>query len=122
VFWDGTPGDHTTVNPTGLGGVNLTAEGIQDSFAVVIPVTDIPAELTIAVSAFTPVPGFDATDFTNVGAVTFETEKDPYPFYTRRGRNRRESRVQHAARRMLKAAEQPRINECRLNLTGYAGI
>ncbi|MCL4206074.1 MAG: hypothetical protein KJ000_26625, partial [Pirellulaceae bacterium] len=112
VFWDGTAGNHTTVNPTGLNGVDLTSGGFQDAFVVVIPVTDIPAELTIVVfsdagrvsqtmiqvpflstdfslvipfSSFTPVPGFGAADFSEVGAVTFEIKKDPDPFYTRFG-------------------------------------
>jgi large repetitive protein len=109
VFWDGTPGNHTTVNPTGLGGVDLTGDGVQDSLVVVIPVTDVPAELTIVVysdagrasetmiqvpffsrdfslvipfAAFTPLPGFGAADFANVGAVTFEIKKDPDPYWT----------------------------------------
>ena len=46
---DGTAGDHTEPNPTGLGGVDLTGDGAQDSFELTSPVTDVPAVGTITV-------------------------------------------------------------------------
>jgi uncharacterized repeat protein (TIGR01451 family) len=109
IFWDGTPGDHLLVNPTGLGGIDLTDDGVQDAFEVFTFVSDWPSVETITVysdagrasrlindvpgatvnlarmipfSDFVPVPGFLPADFTNVGAVTFEIKKNPDPFWT----------------------------------------
>ncbi|MCL4202707.1 MAG: DUF11 domain-containing protein [Pirellulaceae bacterium] len=106
VFWDGVAGDHTTVNPIGLGGVDLTGDGIQDSFVLNIPTSDIPASQTLIVyssetnasqiqipvpflaedlqqvvefSDFVPLPGFGPADFTDVGAIVFKISKDPSP-------------------------------------------
>jgi uncharacterized repeat protein (TIGR01451 family) len=106
AFWDGVAGDHATVHPTGLGGVDLTGEGVQDSFVINIPASDVPAVQTLIVyssasnasqvqipvpffardlqqrvefSDFVPLPGFSPADFTNVGAVVFELSKDPAP-------------------------------------------
>ncbi|MCL4202703.1 MAG: VCBS repeat-containing protein [Pirellulaceae bacterium] len=103
MYWDGTPGDHLIVNPTGLGGVDLTTGGTQDSFLLEIPTSDIPAVQTIRIytdaanyseaviplpglsfnvqlqvlfSSFVPVAGAGA-DFSDVGAITFRIEKDP---------------------------------------------
>jgi uncharacterized repeat protein (TIGR01451 family) len=94
--WDGTDGS-STVNPTGLGGIDLTAAGTQDAILLQLVSDDLPADLTLTVytdsgngslltfslpgsiaapadvvlpySAFAPVLGAGA-DFTNVGAIT----------------------------------------------------
>jgi uncharacterized repeat protein (TIGR01451 family) len=94
--WDGTDGS-ATLNPTGLGGVDLTAGGTQDAFLLNVFFDDLPVNSVITVysdagnaSSFTlalpgllfsstnfaiPYSSFATTlgtgaDFTNVGAIT----------------------------------------------------
>jgi hypothetical protein len=107
VAWDGSAGDPTVVNPTGLGGVDLTGGGLQDSLVLNIHSTQLPPVQTVVVytdathasfltrtapaftigwgqrlmfNDFSPLPGFAAADFTSVGAIEFHIHKDPaYP-------------------------------------------
>ena len=103
VIWDGTAGDHTTVNPIGLGGIDLTNGGTQDSFVFNIPFSDVPAQETVTVytdathvsqatlsvpmfssnlqqrlkfSDFTALPTLSAANFAQVGAITYSIQKD----------------------------------------------
>lgn len=97
VVWDGADGNATTLNPTGLGGVDLTGGGSQNAFLMRVTFDDVPVpvqltiytnganasratvnlpglifantEFVIPYSSFTPLLGAGA-DFTNVGAVT----------------------------------------------------
>jgi len=96
ITWDGTDGS-PTVNPTGLGGIDLTAGGTQDALLLGAFFDDLPVNVTIEVftdagnassltlampglifastnfvmpySSFTPSLGAGAT-FSNVGAIT----------------------------------------------------
>jgi uncharacterized repeat protein (TIGR01451 family) len=95
--WDGPDGDATTLDPLGLGGIDLTSGGVQDTFVIGVFYDDTPIDLTLEVftnagnsSTYDVVlPGgiwtfeewvipFDAfvvnlgagADFTNVGAIT----------------------------------------------------
>lgn len=104
VVWDGTGGDPEVVNPTGLGGVDLTAGGGQDAFVLNIHSTQLPPVQTFVVYTdathasyltqpapaftvdweqvlrfrdFVPLPGCEAADFENVGALEFRIQKDP---------------------------------------------
>ncbi|MCU0873929.1 MAG: DUF11 domain-containing protein, partial [Pirellulaceae bacterium] len=105
AIWDGTPGVHANVVPTGLGGEDLTGGGVQDSFALLIPISDVPAKQTLTVytdathasqttvdvpsfasnltqrvmfSSLTQLPGMAGpADFANVGAITFSIIKAP---------------------------------------------
>jgi uncharacterized repeat protein (TIGR01451 family) len=96
VQWDGTDGS-PALNPTGLGGIDMTVGGTQDGFLLNTFFDDLPVNVTLTIytdathasamnfmfpglvfsatnfvlpySAFTPTLGTGA-DFTNVGAVT----------------------------------------------------
>jgi len=96
IQWDGTDGS-PTINPTGLGGIDLTAGGTQDAFLLSVFFDDLPVNIVIEVftdagnassltlatpgllfsatgfvlpySAFTTTLGTGA-DFANVGAIT----------------------------------------------------
>lgn len=96
VQWDGTDGS-PTLNPTGLGGIDLTAGGTQDAFVLSVQFDDLPVNLVLQVStdagnastftlaapglifsptdfvipfaSFTPSAGTGA-NFANVGAIT----------------------------------------------------
>jgi uncharacterized repeat protein (TIGR01451 family) len=96
IQWDGTDGS-AAVNPTGLGGLDLTAGGSQDAFLLNVTFDDLPVDVVIEVftdagnassmtftlpglvfastnfvfpySSFTPTLGAGA-DFANVGAIT----------------------------------------------------
>jgi uncharacterized repeat protein (TIGR01451 family) len=94
--WDGTDGS-PTLNPTGLGGIDLTAGGTQDAFALSLFFDDLPVNMTLEVftdagnassltlttpgllfsstSFVLPYRSFTTTlgsgaDFSNVGAIT----------------------------------------------------
>lgn len=96
IQWDGADGS-ATLNPTGLGGIDLTAGGTQDALALNFAFDDLPVNVTIEVftdagnasSLTLPAPGliFSSTnfvlpysaftttlgagaDFTDVGAIT----------------------------------------------------
>jgi hypothetical protein len=104
AIWDGTPGVHLSVNPTGLGSVDMTGGGIHDSFLLKVRSNDNPAFATFTVYTdatrvsqatialpetnvdsttylkfcdFTPIPGLSPASFSEVGAVTFAVQKDP---------------------------------------------
>lgn len=104
ITWDGTDGDpNNALNPTGLGGVDMTNGGLDDAFLVEGLFSDQPFDLTITVytsagqfSTLTrsfpeiPVPNDFAflftdfvptgggADFSNVGAITLMiTSVDP---------------------------------------------
>ncbi len=49
VVWDGIDNDPLTVDPTGLGGVDLTGGGILDAIAIRITFDDLPVNLTMRV-------------------------------------------------------------------------
>lgn len=49
VQWDGTDGS-PTLNPTGLGGIDLTAGGTQDAFILSVQFDDLPVSLVLQVS------------------------------------------------------------------------
>ena len=99
VIWDATPGNPATLNPTGLGGVDLTGGGVQNSFLLDILDTDRDSLQTLTVytdathasrlsipvldeADFTPrrilfadmkpLPGLEPADFQNVGAITLD--------------------------------------------------
>jgi uncharacterized repeat protein (TIGR01451 family) len=49
IQWDGTDGDATTLDPTGLGGLDLTSGGIQDAFVISIVFDDNPIDIILEV-------------------------------------------------------------------------
>ena len=92
------------VNPTGLGGVDLTGGGVQNSFVLAIKDTDRQSIQTITVysdathasqatislprskgnttqyiafSDFAAMPGLSPANFSDVGAITFTVTRDP---------------------------------------------
>ncbi len=97
IVWDGSDGDPTSLDPTGLGGVDLTDGGTLSGIQLVLDVNDIPAPLTLTahtdagnfssvtvilpgsipptVSLFVPFLNFlpiagTGADFTNIGALS----------------------------------------------------
>jgi hypothetical protein len=56
VVWDGLDGDPTALDPTGLGGVDLTSGGMLDSFRLSYLLADLTGEVTMTV--------YDASDAT----------------------------------------------------------
>ncbi|MCL4202706.1 MAG: DUF11 domain-containing protein [Pirellulaceae bacterium] len=103
LIWDGVAGDHVDVNPTGLGGFDLTQDGAQDSFVLHIWGNDVPSIQTLTVysdegrasqavvpvplfsqdlwqrirfSDFSPLPGLAPADLTDVGAIVFTVGKE----------------------------------------------
>lgn len=103
LIWDGAGGSSTTVNPTGLGGIDVTGGGLYDSILSIVQESDQPAIEVITVytdadhrsqvvlnvpiiqnferltffSEFQAVPGFAPADFTNVGAIRIQVDKAP---------------------------------------------
>jgi uncharacterized repeat protein (TIGR01451 family) len=49
VVWDGADGDQTTIDPTGLGGVDLTDGGTQDALRVRLASADLGSTLIIEI-------------------------------------------------------------------------
>ena len=106
IVWDGPDGDGSTLDPVGLGGVDLTAGNTQDAFNLVLSSADLnstlelevytdagnvsahtialpgavasPESLVIPYSVFTPLAGAGA-DFTNVGAILFRIDGNAVP-------------------------------------------
>lgn len=97
IVWDGPDGDPTTLNPTGLEGVDLTDSGAQDAFVLEVSFADTPVDIAVEVFSdegnssslrvnlpgeiansvvgfvlpytdFSPKSG-EGADFTNVGAI-----------------------------------------------------
>ncbi|MDR3402202.1 MAG: autotransporter domain-containing protein [Chthoniobacter sp.] len=73
IQWDGVDGS-PTLNPTGLGGIDLTGGGLQNKFQLGVFFDDLPVNVTLTVytdagnasSVTTTLPGliFSSTDFT----------------------------------------------------------
>ena len=100
VSWDGFDGDAATLNPTGLGGVDLTQSGINTGFLLQIGADQSDAQLQVTIHTdgansssqtvtlpntagpanqliFMPISGFSVAsgtggDFSNIGALEFE--------------------------------------------------
>jgi hypothetical protein len=71
--WDGADGDPLNLNPTGLGGVDLTVGATQDAIRYLIDFDDLPVSLTMKV--YTNAANF-STHTLALPGLTFNTIKD----------------------------------------------
>ena len=104
IVYDGQSGANRPVNPTGLGGIDLTGGGSQNAFLLEVASNDIPSIQKVTVytdanrvstfdlplgqsvfdvfqvgkfSSFSSLPGKLPADFSNVGAITLDIRKQP---------------------------------------------
>jgi hypothetical protein len=77
IVWDGPDGDATSIDFTGLGGVDLTESGAQDAFIIRINSDDLAASLIIEV--FTD-SGNSSTATLNLPGSIFSPEDRTVPF------------------------------------------
>ena len=83
IQWDGADGDALTLDPTGLGGFDLTGGNLQDAFQLRVASDDFPVGLTLAV--YTDGANFSTATINLPGLITNQDFIIPFTSFTTGG-------------------------------------